>query len=395
MKNNKGFIATSLILTFFLLFCALLLNTIRNYNFNQNLIDKLDDIKFEQTENDKKCSDDAFEEWTFKYVTKRDHDYQVFTADCTGNFTIELWGASGGGNSAGGYTRGTIRLREGTTLYIYVGEKGSTTTEQTGMSATFNGGGAGGDPGSKDEASYIGGASGGGATDVRLVSGSWDNQDSLRSRIMVAGGGGGLNVTSHGYGGGLNGYNGSVISNGKYVTQLSGLGGKSGTQVGGGSFTDKTGINNKETIDGSFGKGGAGDKGGDKNGKCRGEGGGGGGYYGGSGGSNASGNCYDVGGGGGSSYISGHTGCIAITSATDEAPKSGCTQGTTDNSCSIHYSKKKFTNTLIIDGGGYTWTNDEKSKARTNLMPMPSDGTYASGIGHTGNGSAKITLNYK
>ncbi len=49
MKNNKGFIATSLILTFFLLFCALLLNTIRNYNFNQNLIDKLDDIKFEQT----------------------------------------------------------------------------------------------------------------------------------------------------------------------------------------------------------------------------------------------------------------------------------------------------------------------------------------------------------
>ena len=100
-------------------------------------------------------------------------------------------------------------------------------------------------------------------------------------------------------------------------------------------------------------------------------------------------------GGGGSSYISGHTGCVAITSATDATPKSGCTQGTTDNSCSIHYSKKKFTNTLIIDGGGYTWTNDEKSKARTNLMPMPSGGTYASGIGHIGNGSAKITLNYK
>lgn len=44
MKNKNGFIATSLILTFFLLFCALLISTVSNYNFNQNLIDKLKDI---------------------------------------------------------------------------------------------------------------------------------------------------------------------------------------------------------------------------------------------------------------------------------------------------------------------------------------------------------------
>ncbi len=386
MKNNKGFIATSLILTFFLLFCALLLNTIRNYNFNQNLINKLDDIKFEETENDKKCSDET-KIWNFTYTG----DYQTFTSDCTGNFTIELWGANGGNTTTGGlkgYTRGTIRLKEGTTLYIYVGEKGSTTTEQKGMPATFNGGGAGGDPGSTDAASYIGGASGGGATDVRLVSGSWDNQDSLRSRIMVAGGGGGLNAVSYGYGGGLEGYKGSVTSNGNHVSQLvDELGGKKGTQTAGGSFKDKTGINNKETIDGSFGKGGAGDKGGDSNGKCRGEGGGGGGYYGGSGGRNASGNCYDVGGGGGSSYISGHTGCVAITSATNEAPKSGCTQGTTDNSCSIHYSKKKFTNTVMIDGSGHAWSNEKESLV---AVPKPTESDYIVGYGY-----AKITLNYK
>jgi hypothetical protein len=57
MKNNKGFIATSLILTFFLLFCALLLNTIRNYNFNQNLIDKLDEINFSGNDNKEDVED--------------------------------------------------------------------------------------------------------------------------------------------------------------------------------------------------------------------------------------------------------------------------------------------------------------------------------------------------
>ncbi len=49
MKNKNGFIATSLILTFFLLFCALLISVVNNYNFNQNLIDKLNDISFGET----------------------------------------------------------------------------------------------------------------------------------------------------------------------------------------------------------------------------------------------------------------------------------------------------------------------------------------------------------
>ena len=36
---------------------------------------------------------------------------------------------------------------------------------------------------------------GGGATDVRLTPGEWNNFDSLKSRIMVAAGGGGNNVS--------------------------------------------------------------------------------------------------------------------------------------------------------------------------------------------------------
>ena len=40
--NKKGFIATSLILTFFLLFCTILLALMANYNFNTNLINHID-----------------------------------------------------------------------------------------------------------------------------------------------------------------------------------------------------------------------------------------------------------------------------------------------------------------------------------------------------------------
>ena len=51
-------------------------------------------------------------------------------------------------------------------------------------------------------------------------------------------------------------------------------------------------------------------------------------------------------------------------------------------------SGKTFTNTVMIDGAGYKWTN---TKGSLTLMPNPSGGTYSSGLGHHGNGYAKIT----
>ena len=81
-------------------------------------------------------------------------------------------------------------------------------------------------------------------------------------------------------------------------------------------------------------------------------------------------------GGGGSSYISGHTGCVAIKSASDTTPKDGCEDGTTDNLCSVHYSGKVFTNTVM--------------KAGNEVMPT-FDGTSTM-TGNTGNGYAKITF---
>ncbi|HEK8939543.1 TPA: hypothetical protein STY81_002963 [Clostridioides difficile] len=99
-----------------------------------------------------------------------------------GKYKLECWGASGGemhsasSHSSGGYSVGELILRKKTLLYIYVGQLGLDVSSSV---YAFNGGG------------YGTGAVGGGATDIRLVGGAWDNEQGLFSRIIVAGGGGG------------------------------------------------------------------------------------------------------------------------------------------------------------------------------------------------------------
>lgn len=260
--------------------------------------------------------------------------YHTFMAMKTGKYRVELWGAHGGGATTGkdgGYTSGVIKLLQNEKLYIYVG--GNT----QGTNCTSYNGGQG----------TSGGYCGGGASDVRLVPGDWDNIDSLVSRIMVAAGGG--TGTTSGAAGGIVGYSGSASTG--------------GTQLGGGAGSN--GFTN-----GSFGLGGTG---------C----GGGGGYYGGGGA------LCNAGGAGGSSYISGHTGSVAIISASLRTPKTGCLSGSTSTTCSLHYSNKKFTSTVMIDGNGYKWTN-----VRGNKSGMPSHvyGRYFElGTGNPGNGFARIT----
>lgn len=76
------------------------------------------------------------------------------------------------------------------------------------------------------------------------------------------------------------------------------------------------------------------------------------------------------------SFIFGHTRCVAIKSSSDLSPKEGCIDGTTDNSCSIHYSNKVFTSTVIKSGDEVVPTHDGKYNM----------------IGNDGNGYAKITI---
>ena len=318
---------------------------------------------------------------------------QTFTVPMTGIYKIELWGAQGGNIESslytrGGYSKGNITLEKDETLYIYIGQAGTmgsnginaSNTKGAGAPATFNGGGAGGQAGGSSTysyANYFGGPSGGGATDVRLVSGTWSNLASLRSRIMVAaGGGGGIYglvdgtvvgyYTDGSYAGGLTGYKGVGIYyqsyNGNPVNKdYTTNGGAGGVQTSASTQTFGSGLTGANS--------GASDM-------CLGNAGGGGGYYGGYSGTNTGYDCFVIGGGGGSSFISGHTGCDAINS-------SGTHTGQPN-----HYSGKIFTNTVMIDGHSYSWTNVKSSQVQ---MPNPSGGSYSLGAGNSGNGYARIT----
>lgn len=297
---------------------------------------------------------------------------QTFTTKIKGKYKIEAWGASGGAGvftsskpgcqgGNGAYTSGVISLNQGDTLYVYVGKQGVTGTRNNVTASSFNGGGAGGDGGSDD-----GAGSGGGATDIRLNSGAWNNATGLRSRIMVAGGGGG----------------GSCVENSNYATadtinnrHAAGL---INSSVKVYCYNTRNSPQSTPEVSQTTGyKFGYGISGGtNSNQDTHGQGGGGGGYWGGSGASDR-GNTFEAyrsGGTGGTSYISGHTGCVAVASASSSSAKSGCTTGTSSNACSVHYSGKVFTSTVMKSG--------------KESMPNTSNGTET---GHSGNGYARIT----
>jgi len=136
---------------------------------------------------------------------------QTFTAPIAGTYSLEVWGASGGGDSdqlvgshkgLGGYSKGNIPLTAGQNIYIYVGGQGIASSNPLGSGGGWNGGGHG------STGSCIG-YGGGGGTDIRTVNGLWDDSTSLASRILVAGGGGGADNLAGPIGGSDDGSGGS------------------------------------------------------------------------------------------------------------------------------------------------------------------------------------------
>ena len=118
--------------------------------------------------------------------------YSKYEIKETGYYKIECFGANGGyavGNGTirgkggkGGYTSGIIQLNQGEILYVYVGGQGADAVAKKDSINGYNGGGLGTWDHYDDDAA----GAGGGSTDIRLVSGKWDNFKSLKSRIMVA-----------------------------------------------------------------------------------------------------------------------------------------------------------------------------------------------------------------
>lgn len=248
-----------------------------------------------------------------------------------GTYTIECWGGQGGTYSGyiggyGGYSKGTITLTKTTTVYVSVGGAGSSSSTAAG----FNGGGTG----------ISSGRGGGGATDVRI------GQNSLYSRVIVAGGGGGAGVTSAnanpcGCGGGEYGGDGYYNNTtGSYTTGQNRSGGSASQTAGG--ITWSTGAQ------ATFGQGG--------NASGYSCGGGGGGWYGGGGAYDSDSDSDGRWGGGGSGYV--------YTSSTAKNYPNGCLLNST------HY----LTNAQTI-AGDTSFTSP----------------TGSSETGHTGNGFCRIT----
>ncbi len=313
--------------------------------------------------------------WNYSYKPIGDFvgEEQKFTAPVTGDYLLEAWGANGGDSKTsngvartgghGAYTSGTIHLEAGQTLYIYVGGRGSDgvncprpTSPRDGVFVLggWNGGGmAVSDTGwSNDDTS----GSGGGATDFRLVKGNtWDSFDSLKSRIMVAGGGGG-----------------PVAASGEALLSVyKALDGQAAslpkwTMIPGRTFCYKAGITadgkysfsseapsddnlyspiGDERISGSFGAGASGYK---YRYNLHSIGGGGGGWYGGCAGSTYYADSYTwirsfgASASGGTSYISGHEGCLAIDQTSS--------QGNISHLTTSEFSGFVFTDTTMLAG---------------------------------------------
>jgi hypothetical protein len=288
--------------------------------------------------------------WSFSYTGNS----QTFTTPCTANYGIELWGAQGGGayGAKGAYTKGDIVFNKASLIYIYVGQQGGN------LNGGYNGG-ANNVPAGVTISGTRQGSSGGGATDIRLTSGAWNDFNSLKSRIMVSGGGGGFGYvenTASGVGGNLNGGSGSGTAS---VCSSSG-----GKQTAGGGYYCEVVI---QTM-GGFGYGGT----------TRTDalttvittgGSGGGGYYGGGGNISVNNDYQNMGsGGGGSSFISGYTGCDAISG-------SSISTNIIHTGQPNHYSGLIFTGSQMIAGNA--------------SMPSTSGSTE---IGHSGNGYARIKL---
>ena len=283
-----------------------------------------------------------------------------------GRYQFELYGAQGGdgrfqntvdirkdSGGKGAYVSGVLNIIKGTTMFFYIGGKGEDQTSTAKGSygiGGFNGGGNGG----ADTCENTGpesNAGGGGATDIRLINSQ--SYKGLKSRIIVAAGGGsGISTNTKPKGGA----GGELIGNAPTAfvipgSQNSGSFGKGQNGISIGCLTIS------ETV---YFTGGS-------------TGGGGGGYYGGSTLKYeqlpTTKQYIETSGAGGSSFISGYRGCNAV-----------------------QYDKKE-TSTIIHTGRRYHYSGYvfKKPIMMSGLKTFHKPGSTETEVGHTGNGFIVIT----
>lgn len=297
---------------------------------------------------------------------------QSFTIPLYGTSKFECWGAKGGDDplkggalpGKGAYTSGYINLTSGKQLFLYVGGVGNSNSSQANYGG-WNGGGTSSSYGNTDFPS-----GGGGSTDVRLIKHSggdgWSGTSSLRSRIMVAAGGGGCLAYNNWIAPGANA--GSIKGYVPYNKENSPCteseyDGTGTSQISCGSCPAYDNPNwqyYKQVNDGTIKPWGYFGYANQVYVDLFWAGGGGGGWWGGL-------SIFGRGGGGGSSFISGMSGCVAISADGVQNP-------------SINY--------MTIEGTTYSFTSPVM-KDGASSMPSPIGGTET---GHNGNGYARITF---
>lgn len=247
--------------------------------------------------------------------------------------------------SLGGYVTGDLTATVGErTYYLAVGQQGGDAI----LKGKAAGGWPGGGKGFPDQNDNESGGGGGGFSAIYLetfTSTTATNFDKLKTRIMVAGAGGGCTMSGasnsfyYGAGGGLSGISSRAAAGTQDSGNAMGIG-KDATHIGGSGYNSDTGT-----------------------------GGGGGGYWGGLTSTSTS-NDYDKGqnnGGGGSSFASGMTGCKAIT----ETSTSSSISYRTGSDATIHYSGLKFTNASTIAGNA---SMPNPAAATGNITGNPNNG---------------------
>lgn len=285
---------------------------------------------------------------------------QTFSPTYSGLYQFQCWGGCGGrsldqGNmganlhSVGGYVTGDMTLTaEERTFFLAVGQQGGDAI----LHGYATGGWPGGGKGYPDKADDESGGGGGGCSAIYLetfTKATATNFDKLKTRIMVAGAGGGSTYSTY--------YSGGFYGAGGGLNGIASPSAAAGTQDSGYSFG--IGQDAKSIGPGDYGTGG-----------------GGAGYWGGKAlqtettySPQAQG-AYN--GGGGSSFASGMTGCKAITATSTSSSISY----RTGSDATIHYSGLKFTNASTIAGNA--------------AMPNPAAGSGTVN-GNQGNGYIRIT----
>lgn len=179
----------------------------------------------------------------------------------SGLYNLQVWGAQGGSSVAyssgskfslsakaggrGGYSEGILRLTSDTTLYVFVGGRGSDGSESSNKIGNNH--------------YYWSAANGGDATDIRLVN-SYNSNAAMLSRFIVAGGGGGGAQGVYLVPGDGSGTKTYQQSKDPYGGGTTGGGVRAGSQTangrGGGGFTSIGGIGAHSSTIGSGGYGG-------------------------------------------------------------------------------------------------------------------------------------------